>query len=214
MSSLSTWTTSGQQLAPPDLVDGQTLRGRAAVVGAVVAALAADDQRALGVTGLHLRDPSQLHGGVDRLRSRLAEEDACVGDRRHRHQQLGELVGARVGERVEAGVRLELDDLAGDGVGHLRRGRVRSRSTRGSPSRRGTRCRRRPRRRQPSPRTSEMNDSRAGAAKGCRNGPVTCRDRSAPSGSSPKRRGNVSGTSPALDLPTSLASGSGGRLEW
>ena len=65
---------------PPALpVRRDALGAGAAEVGAVVAAVAADDQRPLRVAGQPLGQPGQLHRRVDGLRARAAEEHAGVG---------------------------------------------------------------------------------------------------------------------------------------
>ena len=104
---------------PPGAVRRDALGARPAEVGAVVPAVAADDERALGMAGEDVCGPGQLHRRVDGLGARPAEEHAGVGDRGEGDQPFGELVGREVAERFEARVRGDRRQLRGDGLGDL-----------------------------------------------------------------------------------------------
>ena len=92
-------------------VGSDALRARTAVGGAVIAADARDDQLAVPLACLHVRDAGQLHDRVDRLAAGAGEEHAGAGDRADLAELLGDLLGRVGSERIEAGVGLERGDL-------------------------------------------------------------------------------------------------------
>jgi len=72
-----------------------------------------------GYPGQRLRESGQLDGAVHGLGSAAGEEHPAVRHRCQLHQSIGELVGGRVTEPVEAVVSLQRTDLYRDGLGNF-----------------------------------------------------------------------------------------------
>jgi hypothetical protein len=109
----------GHERAEILAVRRDALRAGAAVGDPVVSASARDDELALCLTSLNVGDAGQLHGRVDGLGPRAAEEHPGVVHGGDVAQFVGQLLGRFVGERVEAAVRAQLGGLGADGLGHL-----------------------------------------------------------------------------------------------
>ena len=71
------------------------------------------------MSGLYVSQARQLHRRVHGLGTRRGEEHARLGHGRDVHQNLGQLLGGGVGERVERGVRGESAGLTTYGRGDV-----------------------------------------------------------------------------------------------
>ena len=114
-------------------------------VHAVVRALAADQDRSLGLSYQLPEPPRHLRRGVDRVGAAAREEHAAVGDGREGRHPLGELRGRAVREVAERRVGGERGHLGGGRVGDVLAAAADVRRTRGPRSHRGSAVPTRPR---------------------------------------------------------------------
>ena len=109
----------GDEVSVAGAVGLDALGTGAAVVDAVVAVGAANDDLLVGGATALLDEPGEFQRRVDRLGSRAAQEDPTVGMGRALGDQLGEFTCRVVGEGGEGVEGDEIRHLLGDGVDDL-----------------------------------------------------------------------------------------------